>query len=60
MAAKPKTDAVAKAAPDGATIGISIGGPLAINTILFSKLPYDPKKDIAAVTQMYDSVRFVK
>jgi len=46
------TDAVAKAAPDGATIGISIGGPLAINTLLFSKLPYDPKKDIAAVTQL--------
>lgn len=46
------TDYVAKAAPDGATIGISIGGPLAINTLLFSKLPYDPKKDIAAVTQL--------
>jgi tripartite-type tricarboxylate transporter receptor subunit TctC len=43
---------VAKAEPDGGTIGISIGGPLAINTILFSKLPYDPKKDIAAVTQL--------
>ena len=27
------TDAVAKAAPDGATLGISIGGPLAINTL---------------------------
>ena len=37
------TDAVAKAAPDGATIGVSIGGPLAINTLLFSKLPYDPQ-----------------
>jgi tripartite-type tricarboxylate transporter receptor subunit TctC len=46
------TDAVAKAAPDGATIGVSIGGPLAINTLLFSKLPYDPKKDITAVTQL--------
>ena len=46
------TDAVAKAAPDGATIGISIGGPLAINTLLFSKLPYDPKKDIAPITQL--------
>jgi tripartite-type tricarboxylate transporter receptor subunit TctC len=46
------TDTVAKAAPDGTTIGISIGGPLAINTLLFSKLPYDPKKDIAAVTQL--------
>jgi tripartite-type tricarboxylate transporter receptor subunit TctC len=46
------TDAVAKAAPDGATLGVSIGGPLAINTLLFSKLPYDPAKDIAAVTQL--------
>jgi tripartite-type tricarboxylate transporter receptor subunit TctC len=46
------TDAVAKAEPDGATIGISIGGPLAINTLLFSKLPYDPAKDIAPVTQL--------
>jgi tripartite-type tricarboxylate transporter receptor subunit TctC len=46
------TDAVAKAAPDGYTIGVSIGGPLAINTLLFSKLPYDPKTDIAPVTQL--------
>ncbi len=46
------TDAVAKAAPDGTTIGVSIGGPLAINTLLFGKLPYDPSKDIAAVTQL--------
>src|SRR4030081_996448 len=46
------TDAVAKAEPDGTTIGVSIGGPLAINTLLFSKLPYDPAKDIAAVTQL--------
>lgn len=46
------TDVVAKAAPDGTTLGVSIGGPLAINTILMSKLPYDPKKDIAAITQL--------
>ncbi|HEY1363419.1 MAG TPA: tripartite tricarboxylate transporter substrate binding protein [Xanthobacteraceae bacterium] len=46
------TDAVAKAQPDGATIGVSIGGPLAINTLLFSKLPYDPAQDIAPVTQL--------
>ncbi len=44
------TDAVAKAAPNGAIIGISIGGPLAINTLLFSNLPYNPSKDIAAIT----------
>ena len=44
------TDAVAKAEPDGYTIGISIGGPLAINTLMFSKMPYDPFKDLALVT----------
>jgi tripartite-type tricarboxylate transporter receptor subunit TctC len=46
------TDAVAKAAPDGATIGISIGGPLAINTLLFSHLPYDPRKDLSLITML--------
>jgi tripartite-type tricarboxylate transporter receptor subunit TctC len=44
------TDAVAKADADGSTIGISIGGPLAINTLLFGNLPYDPKKDLALIT----------
>jgi tripartite-type tricarboxylate transporter receptor subunit TctC len=44
------TDAVAKAEADGYTIGISIGGPLAINTLLFAKMPYDPAKDIALIT----------
>jgi len=44
------TDAVAKAEPDGYTIGVSIGGPLAINTLLFSKMPYDPAKDLALIT----------
>src|SRR2546423_3681117 len=44
------TDTVAKAEPDGFTIGISIGGPLAINTLLFSKMPYDPFRDLALIT----------
>ena len=38
------TDMVAKAEPDGYTIGISLGGPLAINTLLFAKMPYDPAR----------------
>ena len=46
------TDAVAKAEPDGATIGISIGGPLAINPLLFGKLPYDPAKDLIPITML--------
>jgi tripartite-type tricarboxylate transporter receptor subunit TctC len=46
------TDVVAKATPDGSTLGVSIGGPLAINTLLFERLPYDPRKDIAPITQL--------
>jgi len=46
------TDAVAKAAPDGLTLGVSIGGPLAINTLLFAKLPYDPRKDLTLITTL--------
>jgi tripartite-type tricarboxylate transporter receptor subunit TctC len=46
------TDAVAKAEPDGYTLGISIAGPLAINALLFGKLPYDPGKDFAYVTMV--------
>ena len=43
------TDAVAKAAPDGQTIGISIAGPLAVNTLLYRKMPYDPA-ELAPIT----------
>jgi len=46
------TNMVARAAPDGATLGVSIGGPLVINTLLFSDLPYEPRKDIAPITQL--------
>jgi tripartite-type tricarboxylate transporter receptor subunit TctC len=44
------TDAVAKAAPDGYTVGVSITGPLVNNTVLYRKLPYDPFVDLAPVT----------
>ena len=37
------TDAVAKAAPDGQTIGVSIAGPLGVNALLFKKMPYESK-----------------
>jgi tripartite-type tricarboxylate transporter receptor subunit TctC len=46
------TDIVAKAVSDGSVLGVSIGGPLAINTLLFANLPYDSRKDIAPVTQL--------
>ena len=44
------TAAVAKAAPDGHTLGVSIVGPLVINHLLFAKMPYDTAKDIAPIT----------
>jgi len=44
------TDAVAKAPPDGYTLGMSISGPLAINPLLFASMPYDPAKDLALIT----------
>lgn len=43
------TDAVAKAAPDGYTIGMGNLAPLAVNVSLMKKLPYDPARDIQAV-----------
>ena len=46
------TEMVARAEPDGYTIGISLGGPLAINTLLFAKMPYDPAKDLALITML--------
>src|SRR3954467_7864818 len=45
-------DAIAKAAPDGLTIGISAVATHAINPWLFSKMPYDAAKDFAPITQM--------
>ena len=44
------TDAIAKAAPDGQTIGVSIAGPLGVNALLFKKMPYDPAKDLDLVS----------
>ncbi|MBL0391313.1 tripartite tricarboxylate transporter substrate binding protein [Ramlibacter monticola] len=44
------TDLVAKAAPDGYTIGASITGPLVNNVALYRKMPYDPFKDLAPIT----------
>ena len=45
-------DAVAKAAPDGLTIGIAAVATHAINPWLFSKMPYDAVRDFAPITQM--------
>ena len=45
-------DYVAKAAPDGLTIGIAATATHAVNPWLYAKMPYDAGKDFAGITQM--------
>lgn len=52
-------DTVAKAAPDGATLGFSAISPLVLSPHL-GKLPFDPVKDIAPVASvMYSPVLLI-
>ena len=43
---------VAKATPDGRTLGIAATATHAINPWLFNKMPFDASKDFAPITQM--------
>ncbi|MET4576835.1 Bug family tripartite tricarboxylate transporter substrate binding protein [Ottowia thiooxydans] len=43
------TDAVAKAAPDGYTIGLSTSGPLVNNKFLYKSMPFDADKELAPI-----------
>ena len=45
-------DAIAKAAPDGLTIGIAAVATHAINPWLYAKMPYNAAIDFAPITQM--------
>ena len=45
-------DMVAKAAPDGYTIGLGTNGPLAGNLALFKSMPYDPVRDLAPIARV--------
>ena len=44
--------ALMQSAPDGHTIAVGAAGPLAVNPALYDKLPYDPLKDFAPITNM--------
>jgi tripartite-type tricarboxylate transporter receptor subunit TctC len=46
------TDLVAKAAPDGYTLLAAASGPIVINPVFLKKVPYDPLKDLAAISQI--------
>jgi tripartite-type tricarboxylate transporter receptor subunit TctC len=43
------TAAIATAAPDGHTLGISTATPIAVNPVLYKKMSYDPNKDLSPV-----------
>jgi tripartite-type tricarboxylate transporter receptor subunit TctC len=49
-------DAVAKAAPDGYTIGMGHTGTQSINPHIYAKLPYDSLKDFAPITPVVSYV----
>lgn len=53
------TDAVAKAAPDGYTVGFATIGPLAVAPSLFPNVPYDPLKDFAPLMLVARSYSFL-
>ncbi|CAN7660447.1 tripartite tricarboxylate transporter substrate binding protein [Variovorax sp. LjRoot84] len=46
------SDFVAKSAPDGYTLVMGVTGSHAINTSLYSKMPYDPVVDFVAISQV--------
>jgi tripartite-type tricarboxylate transporter receptor subunit TctC len=45
-------EVVAKAAPDGYTMGLGAAGALAANVSLYPKMPYDPVKDFTPVSNV--------
>ena len=45
------TDFVAKAAPDGYTLGVSAVGPLVNNAMLYKKMSYDAGRDLQLITE---------
>ena len=45
-------DQVAKAAPDGYTIGLAAAGALSSNVSLYPKMPFDPQKDLEPVSML--------
>ena len=44
-------DLAAKSAPDGYTLVLGTIGPIAINPSLYAKMPYDPSRDLAPISQ---------
>ncbi len=45
-------DLVAKAPPDGHTLGVGAAGGLAVNVSLYKSMPFDPVKDFTPITML--------
>ncbi|HEV7266749.1 MAG TPA: tripartite tricarboxylate transporter substrate binding protein [Falsiroseomonas sp.] len=46
-------EAVARATPDGYTLGVGTSGTLGVNPSVMSRLPYDAERDFAAITNIF-------
>jgi tripartite-type tricarboxylate transporter receptor subunit TctC len=53
------TDAVAKAAPDGYTLGLILNGNLVINPFVQKSMPFDPLKDVIPVAAIGDAPQMI-
>jgi tripartite-type tricarboxylate transporter receptor subunit TctC len=47
-------EAIAHAAPDGYTIGVSTIGPLSTHVSLYEKLPFNPRTDFSYIAELYE------
>ena len=52
-------DAVAKAAPDGTTLGLALNGNLAINPFIQKSMPFDALKDLVPVAAIGDAPQMI-
>ncbi|MBD9582071.1 tripartite tricarboxylate transporter substrate binding protein [Delftia sp. DLF01] len=46
------TEHVAKSAPDGHTLLLTVPGPITANLVLYKKLPYDPRTELRMVSDV--------
>jgi tripartite-type tricarboxylate transporter receptor subunit TctC len=52
-------DAVAKAAPDGTTLGLALNGNLVINPFIQKQMPFDAQKDLIPVAAIGDAPQMI-
>src|SRR5689334_5489519 len=52
-------DAVAKAAPDGSTLGLALNGNLVINPFIQKSMPFDALKDLLPVAMIGDAPQMI-